>query len=504
MVKSKKTVASNSNRENPDVLERKRLKKLAITNNIVSDAQVKAPYSLNPSKIVAKHHGKDIIRKSQRKNRFLFSFPGLLAPINGGGKIGELKDLSSKNPVLYLDFPQGQMKLFGTILHPKNRYLTLQFSRSGKSVMCEDYFDHMIIFSEAWWIGTKEENPEELKLDFPNELFEGKGVECDFKGGAGAGSVNKQVVQKSGGTKYVKEESPETELDDDLSDDNNDFKDLKETTPIRQSARTSGKKFKFTEVSSGDDSAERSPDALGVEEEEEKKVKTNTSSGIILEIESESSREGNHLSEQIQASITKSKKLSESAASVTIPKENSYNSHGSLVQSTISTLFKKVQEKKKVVEKVRRHQEIQGIPHRQKVSTFPVFFSWYAILKVEDSEDMYFWYSTVSDQKLQKIDLKRKIDLVEAPMKRGTVTEGKKAGTGSKAKKKVNEVEDDDIEEFSSSSQKFDVSITAILLIEVKLSILSLDTCWVLKEVMKIGKPEIVLNLSGWKYQRKP
>ncbi|KAJ6926198.1 hypothetical protein NC651_010589 [Populus alba x Populus x berolinensis] len=460
MVKSKKTVASNSNRENPDVLERKRLKKLAITNNIVSDAQVKAPYSLNPSKIVAKHHGKDIIRKSQRKNRFLFSFPGLLAPINGGGKIGELKDLSSKNPVLYLDFPQGQMKLFGTILHPKNRYLTLQFSRSGKSVMCEDYFDHMIIFSEAWWIGTKEENPEELKLDFPNELFEGKGVECDFKGGAGAGSVNKQVVQKSGGTKYVKEESPETELDDDLSDDNNDFKDLKETTPIRQSARTSGKKFKFTEVSSGDDSAERSPDALGVEEEEEKKVKTNTSSGIILEIESESSREGNHLSEQIQASITKSKKLSESAASVTIPKENSYNSHGSLVQSTISTLFKKVQEKKKVVEKVNlslfnkvyikqqqqfyhfwvcclmgraymehmRHQEIQGIPHRQKVSTFPVFFSWYAILKVEDSEDMYFWYSTVSDQKLQKIDLKRKIDLVEAPMKRGTVTEGKKAG----------------------------------------------------------------------------
>ena len=106
MVKSKKSEASNSNRENPDVLERKRLKKLAITNDLVSDTQVKAPYSLNPSKTVAKHHGKDIIRKSQRKNRFLFSFPGLLGPTNGGGKIGELKDLSSKNPVLYLDFPQ--------------------------------------------------------------------------------------------------------------------------------------------------------------------------------------------------------------------------------------------------------------------------------------------------------------------------------------------------------------------------------------------------------------
>lgn len=36
------------------------------------------------------------------------------------------------------------MKLFGTILYPKNKYLTLQFSRGGKSVMCEDYFDNMV------------------------------------------------------------------------------------------------------------------------------------------------------------------------------------------------------------------------------------------------------------------------------------------------------------------------------------------------------------------------
>uniref|UniRef100_A0A2K1X872 Uncharacterized protein n=1 Tax=Populus trichocarpa TaxID=3694 RepID=A0A2K1X872_POPTR len=185
MVKSKKTEASNSNRENPDVLERKRLKKLAITNNIVSDTQVR------------------YIRKSQRKNRYLPSFPGLLAPVNGGGKIGELKDLSSKSPVLYLDF----------------RQLTLQFSRSGKNVMCEDYFDHMIVFSEAWWIGTKEENPEELKLDFLKELFE-EGQE--------------HVVDKSGGTKYVKEESPETELDD---DDNKYLKGLKEVMPIQNSVK---------------------------------------------------------------------------------------------------------------------------------------------------------------------------------------------------------------------------------------------------------------------------
>jgi hypothetical protein len=33
-------------------------------------------------------------------------------------------------------------------------------------------FIHLVIKSEAWWIGTKEENPEELKLDFLKELFE--------------------------------------------------------------------------------------------------------------------------------------------------------------------------------------------------------------------------------------------------------------------------------------------------------------------------------------------
>lgn len=39
---------------------------------------------------------------------------------------------------------QGRMKLFGTIMYPKNKYLTLQFSRGGKNVMCEDYFDNMV------------------------------------------------------------------------------------------------------------------------------------------------------------------------------------------------------------------------------------------------------------------------------------------------------------------------------------------------------------------------
>lgn len=162
---SKKKKHRDEDEEDPQA-ERKRLKSLALSNKLVSEIPARPLTPLTPSNTLVKHHGKDIIKKSQRKNRFLFSFPGLLAPI-AGGKIGDLKDLGTKNPLLYLDFPQvnllfsfsnfltilncslsfslqGRMKLFGTIVFPKNKYLTLQFPRGGKSVMCEDYFDNMV------------------------------------------------------------------------------------------------------------------------------------------------------------------------------------------------------------------------------------------------------------------------------------------------------------------------------------------------------------------------
>lgn len=101
----------------PEIAARKRLKKLAFSNHILSETQAKPQAYLSPSATVLKHHGKDIVKKSQRKNRFLFSFSGLLAPVSGG-KIGELKDLGTKNPILYLDFPQ--VRLF---FHALNAFL---------------------------------------------------------------------------------------------------------------------------------------------------------------------------------------------------------------------------------------------------------------------------------------------------------------------------------------------------------------------------------------------
>ncbi|XP_011072071.1 DNA-binding protein RHL1 isoform X2 [Sesamum indicum] len=324
----------------PEGEERVRLKKLAFSTNILSQTPPKlgpSP-SLPPSKTVIKHHGKDILRKSQRKNRYLFSFPGLLGPISGG-KIGDLKDLGTKNPILYLDFPQGQMKLFGTIVYPKNRYLTLQFSRGGKNVTCDDYFDNMIVFSDAWWIGTKDENPEESRLQFPKELNLEKQVEYDFKGGAGATQDSKLGSGKFA-TKCLEQESPEVCLDNNFADSPNDYKELAEVTPTRQSARTAGRTFNFAEASSGDDFV---GDGDETPEEENEKVDSETrktytstetkiSSRLVFEIDNEANaREDPGSGQNKRTGKTK---------------DSCDNDHTSLVQTTLSSLFKKVEEKK--------------------------------------------------------------------------------------------------------------------------------------------------------------
>ncbi|GAB2293191.1 DNA-binding protein rhl1 [Dionaea muscipula] len=246
MVKASKKVSGNGVL-NPEAEERKRLKNQAFSNNLLSDAPARGFTPLTPSKTVIKHHGKDILRKSQRKNRYLFSFPGLLAPINGG-KIGELTNLGSKNPILYLDFPQGRMKLFGTIVYSKNQYLTLQFSKGGKNVTCDDYFDAMIIFSDACWIGRKDENPDEARLDFPIELYEGQHAECDFQGGAGATAMNGHDFNKFI-MRSAKQESHNSDLDPESPERVEKSKSTLDVTPARHSERTAGKTFKYTSFS---------------------------------------------------------------------------------------------------------------------------------------------------------------------------------------------------------------------------------------------------------------
>lgn len=113
---------------------------------------------------------KDIIKKgSGRKGRYLCVFGDRLKCV-AGGKIGVLAKLDSKNPVMYVDFGDGRLKFQGTLLFPKNKYISLRVGT--KDVICEDIFECVIVFSDANWVGSKEENPTEKPLPFPRNLLD--------------------------------------------------------------------------------------------------------------------------------------------------------------------------------------------------------------------------------------------------------------------------------------------------------------------------------------------
>ncbi|KAG2608710.1 DNA-binding protein RHL1-like isoform X2 [Panicum virgatum] len=307
--------------------ERRRLRTLAFSNGLLQRGDPPAPRApLAPSAAVARLQGRDIVRRGgQRKSRFLFSFPGLLAPAASGDRVGELADLGTKNPVLYLEFPQGRMKLFGTHVYPKNKYLTLQMTRSAKGVVCEDVFESLIVFSEAWWVGTKDDNPEELKLEFPKE-FQNDGVaaDCDFRGGAGA-AIDEATASKAG-KEIAEPRSPNFESDGDASDDSdqrdgNGTQSTSGAPSVRQSSRNAGKALKkYTDLSSGDDSSNSDNEAEVPEDLDEKEMES-------LSVKNECQ------SEDI-------KPADSSALPISSKKEP-------LVQATLSSMFKKAEEKKR-------------------------------------------------------------------------------------------------------------------------------------------------------------
>ncbi|XP_024530015.1 DNA-binding protein RHL1 [Selaginella moellendorffii] len=224
--------------------ESARLRNAAISRGLLGRSAASPPQLLLPSKELLKCDGKDIVKKGTRKSKFLFSFPGLVAPV-AGGKFGDLAHLDTKNPILYVDFPKGRIKLFGTIVYPKNKYLTLQLTKGSKSVICDDVIESLVVFSESWWIGTKEENPEEKKLDMPKDLCEEKHTNYSFTAGAGSDSKTTTQAQKlaaSVSTCTLKQSTLTGFQSPSLPEE-----------PIRQSVRTSGQKRSYSEIDISDD-----------------------------------------------------------------------------------------------------------------------------------------------------------------------------------------------------------------------------------------------------------
>ncbi|KAM0945277.1 putative DNA-binding protein RHL1 [Dioscorea sansibarensis] len=318
----------------PETEEKKRLRSLAVSRRLLRHSPANPSKPLQPSKSVLKLDGRDIAKRGQRRSRYLFSFPGLLAPLSGG-KVGELADLATKNPKLYLEFPQGRMKLFGTHVYPKNKYLTLQLTRSSKGVVCEDCFESMIVFSDAWWIGLKEENPEEEKLEFPMEFKMGEHAGVDFKGGAGASPEEISDGNRPG--REYKAVSPKTGLEDDSLDDSyplaeKNTSDVMEATPVRQSGRTAGKTRNYAELSSGDDSIANDDEVTEVMD-----VKIEDSKDATISQVGSTSK--------VAGKVMKSAGKCEELSSLLKRKVDS-KKKGTMVQATLSTLFGEVAEKK--------------------------------------------------------------------------------------------------------------------------------------------------------------
>lgn len=248
--RKEKEVAAASAEDKADDMENKRLRDLAFSRGLLSRTKSHAQHPSLPSKTILNSDGRDIVKKGHRKSKYLFAFPGLMAPV-AGGKLGELTNLDSKNPVLYVDFPQGRLKLFGTIVYPKNKYLTLHFPRGAGNIVCEDCFESLVVFSIAWWIGTKEQNPDEVRIPLPKSFEQDKHADFDFTAGAGqAKDFNTIKHQKE---KAEADSQPNLKPKPEVSESESSGKDTEAqmaNQPVRQSARMAGRKLKYADSSS--------------------------------------------------------------------------------------------------------------------------------------------------------------------------------------------------------------------------------------------------------------
>jgi hypothetical protein len=124
------------------------------------------------SRDLRKHDGQDIICKGQRSaGKYLLQLPGfvdLSAMTAAGGTLGELADMHTANPTLYIEFAEGRIKLRGTVCSSGTGLLPVTFHEKHPAALtCKGDIRNIITFPEWFWIGCTESNPEEHPLPFP-------------------------------------------------------------------------------------------------------------------------------------------------------------------------------------------------------------------------------------------------------------------------------------------------------------------------------------------------
>ena len=154
-----------------------------------------AAVEMDASEALLKRDGKDVYKKSSaKKARYAMLFPGQLSATKEG-RIGEMREMHTQSPVVYLDFAMGRMKLLGSIVRPTStRYFTLN-AKSKDRMNLEEWFDSVIVFPSWYWIGTREENPEEKPLPLPEALGDLAGApETDWRASVAAETSGKTTT----------------------------------------------------------------------------------------------------------------------------------------------------------------------------------------------------------------------------------------------------------------------------------------------------------------------
>ena len=102
-------------------------------------------------------------------------------------QIGSVSNLDTSNPILHLKLDDGVLRLVGTIMYPKNRFITLQCSQQNssssgnmKDVEIDNTFDSVVVFTKASWVSDAdraENKPFPPPVSIPHGLK--APVDCD-------------------------------------------------------------------------------------------------------------------------------------------------------------------------------------------------------------------------------------------------------------------------------------------------------------------------------------
>eukprot|EP00127_Corallochytrium_limacisporum_P001017 Clim_evm16s34 gene=Clim_evmTU16s34 len=115
--------------------------------------------------------GKDIVKKSSNKKRFLFAFPGKFEPI-GGESIGKLAKMNTPNPEMTIElFGKQRLRFSGTLVHLKRNLITTVPS-GNTGMLIDGIFRDVVVFTRCVYLGTAEENPLDEPMSLPKDLID--------------------------------------------------------------------------------------------------------------------------------------------------------------------------------------------------------------------------------------------------------------------------------------------------------------------------------------------